>query len=209
MLLLGIGFFFVILIMIRCLTIYHDHDQVPLYLSWSGVYLFIIVRSRFLFMIRIKIRFLGRAILIFTFYVPEWFFAFWTQGAFWDQEASRRLWETNWIIIEADFLFLCLWLRDSMKSNAVFLESIGIFKTRSLVFDLTNVWHHWNKGIKVLSGCEVLLGRKHSQDPRMRQRVQTLHLKILVLVSQWTYIFPSLFECAENTLFHIFVIFLF
>ena len=33
------------------------------------------------------------------------------------------------------------------------------------------------------------------------------YLKIGVLVSHWTYICPSLFECAENTFFHIFVIF--
>ena len=32
-------------------------------------------------------------------------------------------------------------------------------------------------------------------------------LKVEILVSHWTYICPGLFECAENTFFHIFVVF--
>ena len=41
---------------------------------------------------------------------------------------------------------------------------------------------------------------------RATMQAQT-YVKIGVLASQWTKICPSLFECAENTFFHIFVIF--
>ena len=41
---------------------------------------------------------------------------------------------------------------------------------------------------------------------RATMQAQT-YLKIGVLASHWTKICPSLFECAENTFFHIFVIF--
>ena len=41
---------------------------------------------------------------------------------------------------------------------------------------------------------------------RATEQAQT-YLKIWVLVSHWTYTYPSLFECAENTSYHIFAIF--
>ena len=41
---------------------------------------------------------------------------------------------------------------------------------------------------------------------RLTEQAQT-YPKIFVLVSHLTYICASLFECAENAIFHIFVIF--
>ena len=61
-----------------------------------------------------------------------------------------------------------------------------------------DMWHFKSLQFRVCTLFSIFL--------RTTEQAQA-YLKIWVLVSDWTYIFPSLFECAQNNFFHVFVIF--
>ena len=69
-------------------------------------------------------------------------------------------------------------------------------------------FHPWIVSIWPLIPCPLVHNAYFVQYIFPRNRISSdLDLKIWVLVTRWTYICPSLIECAKNTFFHFFFYF--